>query len=328
MNELKKESLDRERLFQWLRSSSESLVTARSSLIKLEKMPEVNYIYGLSGKRDMDSAFHFCGVYLRVADALRLADWPLAAKDISLTAEECEEEKALVARLSVQVNSKIEELIGNDRSQLSVETVTDMSLKRNLDYYLEYGAREDAVRQFFAGNEPDGQFRSDYQAKSGQEDKLLAYLTAPEELISAEAKAYIESHQQEILSEFLKNDALLAAYNQLEADVDNPIHRMRSITQAVEGSGAKSVNVTIQKEGAVLTFKMSAAAMTGYHPDYSTWDIPAQDRRKFQELFGKHADFTAEDVTQITYGRSVIYEAALEQEQTEAIGPVMGGMAL
>ena len=328
MNDAKREPLNRERLFQWLRNGSESLVTAKSSLVKLTKTPETDYIYGLSGKPDMDNAFHFCGVYLRASDTLRLADWPLATKDISLTAEECEDEKALLARLSAQVNEKIEALIDNDRTQLNVEAVTDSSLKRNLDYYLEYGAREDAVRQFFTGNEPDGQVHGDYQAKSGQEDKLVAYLTAPEELITAEAEAYIESHQQEILSEFLKNDALLAKYHQLEDDMDNPLHRMRAITQAVEGSGAKTVNVTVQKDGAELTFKISATALTGYRPSYSTWDIAAQDRRKFQELFGKHADFTAEDITQITYGRSVIYEAPVEQEQMESLGPVMGGMSL
>ena len=47
----------------------------------------------------------------------------------------------------------------------------------------------------------------------------------------------------------------------------------------------------------------------GHRNNYSTFHIPAADRRKFEEAFGRHAEYTAEDITRITYGRNTIYEA-------------------
>ncbi len=54
--------------------------------------------------------------------------------------------------------------------------------------------------------------------------------------------------------------------------------------------------------------------------------IPAQDRRRFEELFGCHSDYNADDITKITYGRNTIYEAPAAP--VEEMGPVMqiGGM--
>lgn len=278
----------------------------------------------------MDSAFTFCGIYLRQTEVIRLADWPLATKDVGLTAEECQEEKELRRELSVRVRAKIEDLVGNDRPELAVDTAASPMLKRDLDYYLEYGAREEAVRCFFSGDTPDGQFRSNYQAKEGQQGNLLAYLTAPESFVEAEARRYIREHQMEILMEFLKNDALRAEYDLLEADAASPLHRMRDVTLAVKGSGAKTVNVTVRKGNDALTFKMPARGMVGYHRSYNAWDIPAQDRKKFYELFGSHADFTADEITQITYGRNTIYEAPStpveDLEQDAGPSMTMGGM--
>ena len=66
--------------------------------------------------------------------------------------------------------------------------------------------------------------------------------------------------------------------------------------------------------------------MFRYRSYYSTYDIPASDRRKFEELFGRQADYTAEDVTRITYGRNTIYEAAPDQTEELAKETGMGGM--
>ena len=86
------------------------------------------------------------------------------------------------------------------------------------------------------------------------------------------------------------------------------------------------MTVTVQKEEQELSFKAEASSLTGYRNYYSTYDIPASDRRKFEELFGRHADYTAEDITRITYGRNTIYE--IEPAQTEELAETleMGGM--
>lgn len=139
------------------------------------------------------------------------------------------------------------------------------------------------------------------------EAAFLAWLQEPESFIQAEAERHIERNQEKFLLQFLKNDALLAAYQALKQNTENPIHRMKSITDAIKLSGAKTVHVTVSKEGKELTFKAPADNLTGHRNYYNTSAIPARDRQEFERLFGLHADYRPEEITKITYGRSTIY---------------------
>ena len=83
---------------------------------------------------------------------------------------------------------------------------------------------------------------------------------------------------------------------------------MKQIIQAIPNT-CKSVNVTVEKEGAELTFKYEARLMRhdcGMH--YYAFHIPAPERAKFEEMFGRHADFGPLDIKRITYGKKVLYE--------------------
>lgn len=104
-------------------------------------------------------------------------------------------------------------------------------------------------------------------------------------------------------------DALLAEYQMLSQDSDAPVYRMRAITDALQKSGAKTVNVTVQKDGVELTFKTSAESLKGLKSQYSTWYIAPSDRLQFRHLFGAGSDYSAEDIIRIAYGRSTLYEA-------------------
>ena len=108
---------------------------------------------------------------------------------------------------------------------------------------------------------------------------------------------------------FLENDALLSEYRALMQDAGDPVHKMKAITDAVNASGARTVTVTVRKDGKELTFKAEAYSLLGHQSRYSTYHIQAQDRRKFKGLFGQHADYNATDVVRIAYGRKTIYEA-------------------
>ena len=206
-----------------------------------------------------------------------------------------------------------------------------MRLKQFMvDYYRQYGAREEAIRAYFSEQEPDFRFRSDYRLSGWDEDTMLAYLQTPDALVEREAGQYIKDHQEQSLLTFLENDALRHKYVALLQDEDSPIHRMKAITDAVRDSGAKMVTVTVVKPEGELTFKAAADSLTGYRNYYSSYDIPAQDRREFERMFGKYADYHAEDITRITYGRNTIYEATPDQteglEQDDGPSMTMGGM--
>ena len=98
-------------------------------------------------------------------------------------------------------------------------------------------------------------------------------------------------------------------YQMLSQDSDAPVYRMRAITDALQKSGAKTVNVTVQKDGVELTFKTSAESLKGLKSQYSTWYIAPSDRLQFRHLFGAGSDYSAEDIIRIAYGRSTLYEA-------------------
>lgn len=135
------------------------------------------------------------------------------------------------------------------------------------------------------------------------------YLKSPEDYIKTTAEQYMRDNQEEFLAQFLRKDALLAEYQMLSQDSDAPVYRMRAITDALQKSGAKTVNVTVQKDGMELTFKTSAESLKGLKSQYSTWYIAPSDRLQFRHLFGAGSDYSAEDIIRIAYGRSTLYEA-------------------
>ena len=299
-------------------------------LVKLDKKPGVVYLYQTAVGKDnsisWDNRLTFCGVsdiknqvlYLTEDTVRSLSDGQYPLVTITCPSK--------VKEICGRLNLRVEEIIANDRNNLPLREITGEMTLRNLHYYQEYGAKEEAVRQFLDNKAPDGQFHSNYAMDGLKETAFLAYIQDPKGFIQTEAERYIKANQEKFLLEFLKNDALLAEYQALTEATDNPIHRMKAITEAVKASGGKTVTVTVQKEGQELTFKTEARSLTGYRSYYSTYDIPASDRRKFEELFGRHTDYTAEDVIRITYGRNTIYEATPAQTEELAEETRMGGM--
>lgn len=72
----------------------------------------------------------------------------------------------------------------------------------------------------------------------------------------------------------------------------------------------RAVYVTVFKEGQEMTFKTAAHSLRGYRNSYNCFDIQNADRQRFEQAFGRYADYTADEITRITYGRNAIYEAA------------------
>lgn len=229
----------------------------------------------------------------------------------------------------VKINQQVETVVNNDRKSLPPKKLTSYSAMMLCEYQ-DYDAKQEALHRFINGNPPDGLLHSDFNMDKLQEAAFMAYLQDPEVFIQTEAKQYIQSHQEDLLLRFLKNDALLAEYQTLEQDAASSIHRMRAITAAVNGCGGKAVTVTVQKDGKELTFKTGVNGLQGYHSYYSPSLIAVPDRREFERLFGKGADYTPEDIVRITYGRNTIYEALPFQSEAmeQDTGPAMDGMRM
>ena len=334
--------IPRETFLEWLDSGRGSpLQISRgnnqdnfTTIISLPKTEAIDYLfcdtnYSIPGVHWNDK-FSFCGLHFRQDRSLYLADTRLSLSVAGLTETECLDNDDLRRHFCEQVNHRVDELIADDRRNLTVTELGSEETKRHLDYYREHGAKEEAIRMFFDGKEPDFRFHSGYCLNYWEEVFMLAYIQSPNTIIEAEAEQYIKSHQEQLLLTFLENDALRDEYSALVLDEDNPIHRMKAITDAVRASGAKTVTVTVVKPEGELTFKTAARSLIGHRNYYSSFDIPFQSRREYERLFGRHSDYHAEDITRITYGRNTIYEAPPDQTEELELdeGPTMtmGGM--
>lgn len=299
-------------------------------LSRLEKNPSVDYLYRTAVEQDNTISWNnsptFCGVYDMNHRVLYLTKDSLPCFMNGKYPFIAEAGQSMTENISGRISRRVEDIISNDRNNLPIRELTDYHNRHDLQYYQEYGAKEEAIRRFFDGSEPDGQFHSGYKLNVLPESTFMAYLQDSEAAIQTEAEQYIRDNQEQFLVRFMVNDALLTEYHALMQDTDNPIHKMKAITDAVKGSGAKTVTVTVQKDGQELTFKTPANSLTGHKNCYSTYDIPAPDRRKFENLFGRYSDYTAEDIARIAYGRQTIYEAPQVQVEEPSVNMVMGGM--
>lgn len=301
-------------------------------LLKLEKSPLVDYLYRMDLDRDgsisWDSLLKFCGAYDTEHQSLYLMEDSLnclahgPAPFVVTTGQSMTEE------LCGRINRHVEKIIANDRSNLSCQKITDPCEVRNLQYYQEYKAREEAIEMIFNGRTPDGQFHSTYTMEELPETTFMAWLQDPENFIQTEAEVYSKRNQEKFLLQFLKNDALWEEYQAIAQDPDNPLHRVKAIFDAIKTSGAKTVTVTVQKNGEELSFRTETTPLMGHHNSYNTSHIAAADRREFERLFGRHASYTAEDITRITYGKKALYEAAPIQAEDMTESIEWGGMSL
>ena len=153
-------------------------------------------------------------------------------------------------------------------------------------------------------------FTCSYEPDRWKEDSLLAYILDPEGYAEKEASAYMAENQENMLHNFLYNDAVMQEYRAILEDKENPVHTVKKIMDAMRATPAKTVNVTVLKEGVEFTFKTETATLRGDCTSYySTWQIVAADRKKFEQTFGRSAEYRPGEILRITYARNVLYEA-------------------
>ena len=331
--------LTTEEFMAWLKDGKDMLAVERTKVwacfIKIPQRDGIDLIFhqdGYTGLRELpciNSSFRFTGLYKQDEQKLYCPNVPACAvsdwkEDPAVT------ERSLTEEFCKGVMERIEDRVNNGRKGLPKE-LSDEKLIEAVASYRELYADEAAAR-LLVESSPDKclQFRSKYTT-ADMDDGLLDFLQDRKGFVDRTAMVYISLHKEEILAELMKIDILREKYEAILADPDNPLHRMRQISDAVRSSGATTVRVTIEKDGAQATIRTSAKSLSGYHPTYNDFDAPAADSKVFREAFGSWANYTAADVRAITYGRKTIYEApAPEVKQAEmpdkGFTMTMGGM--
>lgn len=284
-------------------------------MIRVEKSPEFEYLFcqRQNGKNGLtrDSSFKYAGIYCKKDGLLYDAQYPLTNMEDGGEELRNRSEEALWRQLKAAVREKVESAIGNDRSNLTITEVTDSSLLNRLEYALKYSAKETARKHFLdtVDFEPPV-FQCRYDPDRWTEDMLLSCILDPESFADKEATDYIATNQEDMLFDFLYNDAVLREYQAILADTENPVHIVKKIMAAMRTTSAKTVNVTIFKEGVEFTFKTEASALRGDCSSYyHSWSMVAADRREFEGLYGKSAEYYPQEIIRITYARNVLYEA-------------------
>jgi hypothetical protein len=235
--------------------------------------------------------------------------------DIRALSDNDRSDEVLREELKQAVRRAVEDAIGNDRRNLCVTELTNARERESMTYFQKYTASESARKAYLGGEYDDGEgysftFRCHYNLDNWTEDSLLAYILDPAQYAAAEAAAYIDSHQDDMLTDFLRSDFIAAEIAAIIANPLNPVHRVKRIMQAVGAASAKTVNVTICKDDIDFTFKAEASQFrTDCTSYYSDWNIAAADRREFARLYGRHANYGPEDILRIEYARSVLYQA-------------------
>ena len=284
-------------------------------MVRIEKSADFEYLFcqQLYHKEALSrgGTFKYAGIYCR-KDGL-LYDIQYSFSDIAESPEAVQERSSetLREKLKEAVQEKVEAVIGNDRGNLQIAEITDSELLSRLEYIHNYDAKDTARRRYLDTVDFEAQtFSCHYAPDRWKEDSLLSYIADPEGYAQKQAEDYMAENQENMLFDFLYHDAVLKEYRAILADTKNPVHLIKKISAAMAATSAKTVNVTIRKNETEFTFKTEAFSLRGdCGSHYNSWSIVAADRRKFEELFGRSADYTPEEILRITYARNVLYEA-------------------
>lgn len=218
---------------------------------------------------------------------------------------------SLKKNLQQSVRDRVNAIIGNDRNNLKISKLTNAFLLNCLERDLEYSAASKAREEFLKSDGPGFPIRFHQYSPAGWTDESLqGYILDPDGYVEKEAERYINEHQEELLYDILMNEAIEQEYQAIQNNPNNPAHTVKRIISSMKDSPAKTVNVTILKNGTEFTFKTEARE---FHIDcqttYATWNIAAKDRKRFEELFG-HKSYAPEEILRITYGKKVLYEVS------------------
>ena len=181
--------------------------------------------------------------------------------------------EALHENLKRTVREAVEVAVNNDRRSLAVTEITDERQRESLTHFEKYAAAGNARAAYLSGEHDTFTFQCRYNPERWTEDSLLEYLLNPAEYAAKEVATYMDTHQEDMLSDFLAADMVAAEYAKILENPLNPIHRVKRIMAAVDACSAKTVTVTVCIDDIDFTFKADAGqfrrdctdSYSGYH---------------------------------------------------------------
>lgn len=285
----------------------------RKNLIKVPYDDDFDFLYyqrACNGNNlSRNQAFYYCGFYNKLDGRLYDLQSVLRGKCPELYSGKTI--RSIQDEFQTAVRGFIENIVDNNVDNLRSPFFEDASYQQKFDHFREYYV-DSEVRQRFLndGTADDVKFHCDYDCNRFEEAQMIRYLKYPTAAVEEAATEYWQTHQDDMLLKLYMNEHVRDRLEKLEAQEDTRFHRQRNISKAINESGAKSVNVTIQRDGKDFTFKYDAYKLgCNAYMDYHSWDMSAKDRENFRNMFEEGSRFFPQEVTAITYRGKTIYEA-------------------
>lgn len=304
-----------EQIKQWLESGAEGVFYTnrqRTKYIALPKCENIKIIYALDDYKDylgFGNDFKYAGIYneidRKIYDGNYYSDF-FTYEERSLTSIETISEKAN-KEASEMILKEIEKL----KNDLRLKDIKDSQCKEHVNDFLENVANRLARESYINGEKIEDVKMGFHSGIYGlSEVDFISYITNSTKFIKGYSEHYMKNNQDNLTAYVIKDEAIKKEYKKILEDKSNNAHFVKKIIEAVKDSGAKTVNVTILKNNIEFTFKTDSGTLERDHGEngtYSSYDICAQDRKKYKEMFGWE-DYKPEEIAKIVYKKKVIYE--------------------
>lgn len=277
-------------------------------LLKSRFDDETDFLYLLSSyytgePRELSKNAEYAGVYSHALH--QIADGSYYLRE--LCADEYSR-SAIMKRFTDAVASKIVELVNNAPIPMEASAETDVSVEREREYFVKYGADKEALTCFYKGCVPSYMPYID-ERKEPEAPFFVRILNHFDDAVNEYAAQYIKDNAQRI-SERLWQIALVAERLQALMETPGEHHLRRRIAQSI--GDQKMVRIDIARDGKELCCKIEAEVLKNADSgdSYFTYRMDAPSRAAFEKTFGRSANLYAHDITRITYGKNVLYSAS------------------
>ncbi len=279
--------------------------------VKVPMAKNFDYLYAMGdfqvlASEQMKRPMLFVGVYSKQQEKIYPFHWIMQRAFPGLTHKQRLPE--LLRRLDFEVNECIETMLNDDCNQLALKELSETG-KRTLEAYKEEGLAEDIKRAYIHDvKSEDIRYESEYVLLAKDDNKVLAYIDNPSQMVKSEAEGYIANNQEKILLQFEKKKLLKEGLKDLEENWNEAMIRLRGVYQALKAAGEDTVTITMEKYGESVQFRYKAQR---FEKDLCLYfnDIRTKYRGDVTRLFSKQEGLPFENVTEIVYGNKYLYTA-------------------
>ena len=179
-------------------------------------------------------------------------------------------------------------------------------LRDDHEYFLRYGAQDEALKLFYGDNCPPV-YKPYFKLDTYSTANFIDILHRREKTIQQFAERFILKNANAINDRLWQISVVTEKLRELNA-TPGEHHIHRKIAQSIDPKLMKTVSVKVKKDGKEMSGKIDAIELARANGNnYATYRMDAPTRRTFERTFGRSAELYASDIVRIAYGRKTLY---------------------